>query len=78
MVYLKGLIRDGTATSGTPLTYLPVGCRPAKQEHIIVNSANAMGGVGVEANGEIWIKSGVSTWLSLDAVSFVAEDYQWR
>lgn len=74
-VWVTGLIKNGTTTSGTLLFTLPVGYRPA-----VTNMMNARGSGGnnridIEPDGEARVFSTndatTNSFLSLDAISFV-------
>lgn len=76
-VHLRGLIRDGTATSGTVLFVLPVGYRPSG--HVTfpaagqaIGPADAYARVNVNNDGNVSIIVGTNTWLSLNGISFAA------
>ena len=75
LVSLQGLIRSGTATSGTTIATLPAGYRPSA--YIIcstVTSPDVAGRVDVWPTGQVIIREGVSNgWLSLAGCDFVAK-----
>lgn len=88
IVYLKGLIRYGTITSGTQLFVLPVGFRPAEfrifpsiTDLMNTNVAsshthsvyNISGRVDIRSNGVVSIAAGNNGFISFDAISFPAE-----
>ena len=73
IVTLKGLLRLGTATSGTVIFTLPSGFRP-KETLLIPNISNQLiGRVDINENGQIIFRNGSNTWFSLDGISFLAE-----
>jgi hypothetical protein len=71
MVTLKGLIRSGT--TGTAIVTLPVGFRP--KERILYTSvaADAYARVDIQPNGVVSLQAGSNVWLSLDGITFLAE-----
>lgn len=74
VVHLKGLIRSGVTTDGTTFATLPAGYRPAQQYLKSVQSADNWARIQIQPNGNMTVHTNVSsTWLSLDNVSFVAE-----
>lgn len=71
MVVLKGLVRSGTATSGTVIANLPAGYRPARNL-IFQNATNgAAGRVDIQTNGNIVFQIGSNVWFSLDDINFM-------
>ncbi|RYU94236.1 Kelch repeat-containing protein [Emticicia agri] len=72
LVYLKGIIKDGTTTSSTVLFNLPVGYRPAEISVFAVLNGASYGRVDIFPNGDVKIISGGNTFLSLDGISFKA------
>ena len=74
IVSLKGLIKSGTATSGTVLTTLPVGYRPKSRLLVgVVNNA-AYGRVDILSDGTVIAGMAVSNvWIALDSINFMAE-----
>ncbi len=80
IVSLRGLIKSGTATSGTVIATLPTGYRPAKNvicTTITYDSAQASAAgarIDVASDGRIYIREGVLTnWVSLAGCNFLAE-----
>ena len=77
VVHLKGLIRSGTNTDGTVIATLPAGFRPSTR--LLSTVASAAGNsshtrLDVLPNGQLIIQaSDGNGWLSLDGISFVAE-----
>lgn len=68
IVFVKGLISGGTVTSGTVVTTLPDGYRPASGDgyHLPAVSNDALTFKRVHPNGEITCGVGVSTtWLDI-------------
>ncbi len=75
VVVLKGLIKSGTATTGTTVCTLPVGYRPSAKL-IFSTSTNASpegvaARVDVDTSGAVQIMSGNNTWLALNGIRFV-------
>lgn len=83
IVVLKGLIKNGTATSGTTICTLPPGYRPTARLAFIVPTSNGVEGaaarIDVLSTGEVQIISGNNTWIDLDNIRFVASTapYSW-
>lgn len=74
LVKLKGLIGSGTITAGTVIATLPVGYRPSSYMVYKVVSANILGRVDINPNGNVIFQNGSSTWLSLDNIQFMGEN----
>lgn len=72
-VHLKGLIRSGTATSDTVLAQLPAGYRPKERLLFQNQNGGGLGRVDVDSSGNVRILIGSNAWLSLDGITFVAE-----
>lgn len=83
VVVLKGLVRFGSATAGTPICTLPVGYRPDKRLVFITSSlngsVNGTGRIDIAPNGEVRFLSGSNGWISLEGLRFVAStaSYTW-
>lgn len=75
VVSLRGLIKSGTATSGTVIFTLPAGYRPST--NIIcsqVSSPDSFARVDISSVGQVILREGVSNgWLSLAGCDFLAE-----
>jgi hypothetical protein len=74
LVTVKGLIKSGTATNGTVIANLPAGYRPSKKLIFssVANSHHAR--IDVASNGNITVEGdGDAVWMSLDEISFIAE-----
>ncbi len=71
LVILRGLIRNGTANS--IIATLPAGYRPDHQHLFAVQSNHALGRVDVRTNGEVVMRDGVTTWISLSTLSYYAD-----
>ncbi len=74
LVVVNGLIDSGATSPGTVIAKLPVGYRP--KDRLIMDCASNMaaGRIDIMPNGDIMIVAGVSSaWLSLDSISFIAE-----
>lgn len=72
IIRLRGLIKSGTTTPGTVLFTLPKTFRPEFIVLIDTISNNLIGRVDVEPSGDVVIRAGSNTWLSLDNISFQA------
>jgi|GEM_PF-461684 len=76
LVTLKGVIKCGTATSGTTIANLPAGYRPSKKIILTATNSDLYSRIDVTAAGAIRIISGLGTcsyWLSLNGMSFYAD-----
>ena len=73
LVTLSGLIRSGTTSNYTVLFNLPEGYRPARRLLTIVSTANNPGRVDIRPNGDASVKGVSSSWVSLDGISFYAD-----
>jgi hypothetical protein len=68
-VYLKGLIKNGSLENSA--FFLPLGYRPPQTEIFSVISANAIGRVDVQPNGNVVTRSPCNNiWVSLSGISF--------
>lgn len=78
-VHLRGLIKNGTTTAGTPIFALPAGYRPAFTNIFSTVSNDLFGEVRVGGAGDstgynLYCSGPVSNvWLSLDGLSYLAE-----
>lgn len=76
IVYLRGLIYNGTITSGTIMFTLPVGFRPTAGLSRLFNttSNDAICRIDVQGDGAVKTGPGVNAvWVSLDGIIFVAD-----
>jgi hypothetical protein len=77
IVHLRGNIKSGTASAGTALFYLPVGYRPLSGSMFTVSTNNGtsdvLGRINVWASGQVAIYAGSNSWLSLEGITFRAE-----
>jgi len=70
-VHLKGLVKSGTATSGTPIFNLPVGYRPAEYSHLVNVNSEVQSHISVVGtSGDVLAKGGSNGYLSLMGVYF--------
>lgn len=72
VVYIEGLIKNGTISTSLPCFTLPVGYRPAHRLLTSTFSNNAIGRLDVDTNGYVIPYSGSNAWYSVWC-SFVAE-----
>lgn len=70
-VHLKGLVQSGTV--GQPIFTLPTGYRPTDRLLFTVTSNNGYGRLDIEPDGDVFLVVGSNTFVSLDGVSFRAE-----
>jgi hypothetical protein len=75
IVYLRGSIKDGLASTETTLFILPDGYRPSTSGRLMfpVVSNNGFARVDIRANGEVIIMTGHTSFLSMDAIQFLAD-----
>ena len=66
VVYVQGVIKDGTTTANTPLFTLPVGYRPTGHLQIACASNNAYGQLKMMASGPALFRVGSATWFSFN------------
>lgn len=80
-VHLEGMMKGGDLQQTAFI--LPKGLRPAKSKNFAVVSNDAFGRVGIIGNqstsgeiraGEVLVMVGSTEWVSLDGISFLAED----
>jgi len=75
IVSLKGLIRAGTVTAGTPIFTLPTGYRPSSRQLLGSVSAGLDYRIDVNTDGVVYLQGGNinAAWVSLDTIRFLAE-----
>lgn len=73
IVHVRGLVKDGTTSTGTIIFTLPSGYRPANTLIFPTISNNALGQVRVDSDGDVMIYSGSSSWFALDVMVFRAD-----
>jgi hypothetical protein len=71
VVHLTGLVKSGTIN--TAIFILPVGYRPAHRQIYTTMSNSAISRFDVVADGQVIPISGSNAWVSLETVSFLAE-----
>jgi hypothetical protein len=75
VVHLKGLIKSGTTIQNTQLFVLPFGYHPSETLVFTVASGDGtFGRINITPLGYVQFYSGTNTYLSLDGISFRAED----
>jgi uncharacterized membrane protein len=82
VVFLKGLMRDGTLTNGTVVAQLPPGYRPNTVVTVPVTARTSAGANGaavvqILTNGDITIwyvnNNATTDWVSLDGIGFLLD-----
>jgi N-acetylneuraminic acid mutarotase len=73
LVNLKGLIKNGNASSNTILFTLPVAYRPAERLVFITPSSAFLGRVDILPSGDVMLINGTNTFIGLDGISFRAD-----
>lgn len=72
-VSCQGLIKNGTATSGTLIWTMPPGFRPKGSMHIPAATNGVVGVINVMASGSIQCNLGINNlWLSTDNICYQA------
>lgn len=69
--YLQGLLAGGTLSSVA--FNLPVGFRPLFTSYFPTDANKAFGEVIVELNGDVYPRTGSTTWQSLHGINLIAE-----
>jgi N-acetylneuraminic acid mutarotase len=73
LVNLKGLIKNGNASSNTILFTLPVAYRPAERLVFTAPSSAFLGRVDILPSGDVILINGTNTFIGLDGISFRAD-----
>lgn len=82
VVFLKGLIKNGTTTNGTTVAVLPPAYRPSTRVTVPVTARSSAGAnesavIQIQTNGDIqiWYVDAHATlpWVSLDGVGFLLD-----
>ncbi|MCP4712344.1 MAG: hypothetical protein GY869_27295 [Planctomycetes bacterium] len=72
VVHLRGLVKSGSV--GQVIFTLPVGYRPAGRAiHPVMTYLNVMGRVDITASGEVILIYGSNAWVSLENITFRAD-----
>jgi hypothetical protein len=77
VVYLRGMLKPGTATTGTTILTLPAGYRPGGNQHISVpTSVDPASRINLMANGDVLVNVAMpgATWCSIANISFPADN----
>ena len=69
-VHLKGLVKNGVI--GAVLFTLPVGYRPAENQHFGTASNNAYGQSVVYSTGDVNLDRGSNVWVTISGITFKA------
>lgn len=77
-VHVKGLVKNGVVTDGTPIVTLPVGYQPLEYNHIAVDNTGASGFIGVDTNKNIVAKGGANGYLSLQSIFYTSSYTDWH
>lgn len=73
LVSLKGFIKNGTTTAGTIIATLPAGYRPIGKVLAEAYCDSFYARIDVDTTGNITIYNGTNGWLSLDGLTFYAD-----
>lgn len=75
IVRFKGMLTVGSTTNGTRIFILPEGCRPYGDTHTpVLQDAIADPRINIQRNGEVKVNKLSTSWLSLDNISFIADN----
>ena len=67
VVTIRGLIKNGSVTSGTVLATLPAACTaPSKQTAMVAASYDDVGRVDIMPNGQLILRLGTTNWFALN------------
>lgn len=66
IVYVRGLVKNGTVGVGTPIFTLPVGYRPPADLIFATVANDLFGRLGVKSNGEVSLVVGSNVFASLN------------
>jgi len=69
-ITLRGLIKSGTPGSTSVAFVLPPGFRPPLAETFSTISSTGVARIDVEADGDVIVQSGSTTWTSLGGIRF--------
>jgi hypothetical protein len=74
-VWYGGVVSGGTIVDNQPIFSMPAALRPVKEEHIVANTNNTYGAVGIQPTSGINIKIGSSaSYVSLAGVTSQTAD----
>jgi hypothetical protein len=73
VVHLKGLIRSGSTTYDTVIATLPAGFRPKARILTTTTNTSVYSRIDILPDGQVRFMGSTNNWLSLDTISFVAE-----
>lgn len=69
-VSLSGVVKNGTATSGTIIANIPVGYRPTALRRLVTGNSAGLVILSVAINGDLKIESGTNALIALDHLSY--------
>jgi len=69
-VRLSGTVKDGTATTGTIITNIPLAYRPTSLRRLITGNSAGLVILSVATNGDLKIESGTNALIALDHLSY--------
>ena len=80
VVMLKGLIRGGSTTAPGIIAQLPAGYWPSERLIFQTSSVDTASRVDVDTNGNIYVVTGSTGWVSLDGINFIPSNstYTWN
>lgn len=71
-IFMRGLIKNGTATGGTTLFTVPTWARSILRRIFPIITANAFGFINFENNGNANVGGASNTFVSLDSLQYLA------
>ncbi len=69
-VRLSGVVKNGTATTGTVIANIPVGYRPTSLRRLVTGNSAGLVILSVAVNGDLKIESGTNAIIALDHLSY--------
>jgi hypothetical protein len=73
IVTVRGLIKNGAYSTGSLIATLPPGYRPAERQIYTCTANGSWSRVDVLPNGDMQIRAAYNGWISLDSITFIAE-----
>lgn len=79
VVMLKGLVQNGSTTTGDVICTLPVGYRPSyRLLFSVAVGGTIVGRIDIDTSGNVIYMYGNNTWVNLSTISFIPNgEYPW-
>lgn len=79
VIMLKGLVRNGSTTTGDVICTLPVGYRPNyRLLFAVAMGGTIVGRIDIDTSGNVIYMYGNNSWVSLSSISFIPNGaYSW-